>query len=132
VKPTDIFFVQKTQQAMRALEDARMRGARERTLLALALVVSRVHVNHLVKPVPNVQAAMVRMRSEAARHAAKLAAEEVTQYESAPRCQESTDTLYETMLACRTVFPREAALLRRALSGPAAEGGGSDSVPHCP
>jgi len=82
VKPTDLFIVQKTQQAMRALEDARMRGAREHTLLALALVVSRVQVNHLVKPVPSVQAAMVRLRSETARHAAKLAAEQVIQYES--------------------------------------------------
>jgi hypothetical protein len=121
VKPADLFIVQKTQQAMRALEDARMRGARERTLLALALVVSRVQVNHLVKPVPSVQAAMVRLRSETARHAAKLAAEQVTQYESGPRCQAKTDILYETMRVCRGVFPREAAVLRRALSGSAPE-----------
>jgi hypothetical protein len=121
VKPTDLFIVQKTQQAMRALEDARMRGAREHTLLALALVVSRVQVNHLVKPVPSVQAAMVRLRSETARHAAKLAAEQVIQYESEPRSQASTDVLQETMQACRVVFPREAAVLRRALDARAPE-----------
>lgn len=125
MKPTDLFIVQKTQQAMRALEDARIRGARERTLLALALVVSRVQVNHLVKPVPSVQAAMVRLRSEAARHAAKLAAEQVTQYESEPYSQSNTDILHETMKACRGVFPREAAMLRRALNGP--ELGADDS-----
>jgi hypothetical protein len=106
---------------MRALEDARMRGAREQTLLALALVVSRVQVNHLVKPVPSVQAAMVRLRSETARHAAKLAADQVIQYESEPRSQASTDILQETMQACRVVFPREAAALRRALDAPAPE-----------
>jgi hypothetical protein len=121
VKPTDLFIVQKTQQAMRALEDARMRGAREHTLLALALVVSRVQVNHLVKPVPSVQAAMVRLRSETTRHAARLAAEQVTQYESEPRSQVSTDMLNETMRACRGVFPREAAVLQRALDGPTPE-----------
>jgi hypothetical protein len=117
VKPTDLFIVQKTQQAMRALEDARMRAAREHTLLALALVVSRVQVNHLVKPVPSVQAALVRLRSETTRHAAKLAAEQVIQYESEPRSQASADILRETMQACRVVFPREAAILRRALDG---------------
>jgi hypothetical protein len=121
VKPTDLFIVQKTQQAMRALEDARMRGAREHTLLALALVVSRVQVNHLVKPVPSVQAAMVRLRSETTRHAARLAAEQVTQYESEPRSQVSTDMLNETMRACRGVFPRAAAVLQRALDGPTPE-----------
>lgn len=118
-------MVQKTQQAMRVLEDARMRGARERTLLALALVVSRVQVNHLVKPVPSVQAAIVRLRSETTRHAAKLAAEQVMQYESEPRSQSSTDMLYETMQACRGVFPREAAVLRRAINSPEAGPAGS-------
>jgi hypothetical protein len=121
VKPADLFMTQKTQQAMRALEDARMRGAREHTLLALALVVSRVQVNHLVKPVPCVQAAIVRLRSETTRHAAKLAAEQVTQYESEPRSQVNTDILQETMRACRGVFPREAAVLQRALDRPASE-----------
>jgi hypothetical protein len=125
MNPTDLFKFQKTQQAMRVLEDARMRGARERTLLALALVVSRVQVNHLVKPVPSVQAAMVRLRSETTRHAAKLAAAEVTQYESEPRCQATTDIMYETMRACRGVFPREAAALRRALGDSAPEGDGA-------
>jgi len=114
-------MAQKTQQAMRALEDARMRGAREHTLHALALVVSRVQVNQLVKPVPSVQAAMVRLRSETTRHAAKLAAEQVTQYESEPRSQVSTDILHETMRACRGVFPREAAVLQRALNEAAPE-----------
>jgi hypothetical protein len=118
VKAADLFIVQKTQQAMRVLEDARMRGARERTLLALALVVSRVQVNHLVKPVPCVQAAIVRLRSETTRHAAKLAAEQVTQYENDSRSQASKDVLHETMQACRGVFPREAAVLQRALNGP--------------
>lgn len=117
MNPSDLFKAQKTQQAMRALEDARMRGAREHTLLALALVVSRVQVNHLVKPVPSVQAAMVRLRAETARHAAKLAAEQVTQYESRPRSQVDTDIMYETMRACRGIFPREAAVLQRALDG---------------
>jgi hypothetical protein len=126
VKPADLFIVQKTQQAMRALEDARMRGARERTLLALALVVSRVQVNHLVKPVPSVQAAMVRLRSETARHAAKLAAEQVTQYESEPRSQASKDVLHETMQACRGIFPREAAVLQRALNSPTPARNGSE------
>ena len=121
MNPTDLFKAQKTQQAMRALEDARMRAARERTLHALALVVSRVQVNHLVKPVPSVQAAMVRLRSETTRHAAKLAAEQVTQYECEPRCQANTAIMYETMRACRGVFPREAAVLRRALDGSASE-----------
>ena len=102
-----------------------MRGARERTLLALALVVSRVQVNHLVKPVPSVQAAIVRLRSETTRHAAKLAAEQVMQYESEPRSQSSTDMLYETMQACRGVFPREAAVLRRAINSPEAGPAGS-------
>ena len=126
VKPADLFMVQKTQQAMRVLEDARMRGAREHSLLALALVVSRVQVNHLVKPVPSVQAAIVRLRSETTRHAAKLAAEQVMQFESGPRCQASTDMLQETMRACHAVFPREAAVLRRALDGPTAELEGSE------
>jgi hypothetical protein len=129
MNPTDLFKVQKTQQAMRALEDARMRGARERTLLALALVVSRVQVNHLVRPVPSVQAAMVRLRSETTRHAAKLAAEQVTQYESEPRSQATTDIMYETMRACRGVFPREAALLQRALGDSAPEGDSADRSP---
>lgn len=124
--PPDLFIVQKTEQAMRALEDARMRGARERTLLALALVVSRVQVNHLVKPVPSVQAAMVRLRSETTRHAAKLAAEQVTQYQSEPRCQASTDILHETIRACRGVFPREVAVLQRALDGPVPECDGAE------
>jgi hypothetical protein len=115
MKPTDVFITQKTQQAIRALDSARMRGAHERTLRELALIVSRVQVNPLVKPLPSVRAAMVRLRSETDRHAAQLAAEQVTRYETEPRSQHSTDELYETMRACSGVFPRVAATLRRAL-----------------
>ncbi len=88
--------------------------------------MSRVQVNHLVKPVPSVQAAIVRLRSETTRHAAKLAAEQVMQFESEPRCQAATDMLHETMRACRGVFPREAAVLQRALDGPTSELAGSE------
>jgi hypothetical protein len=121
MKPTDVFITQKIQQAIRALESARMRCANERTLRELALVVSRVHVNHLVKPLASVRTAIVRLRSETDRHAARLAAEQVTRYQAGPRSQQSTNELYETMRACRGVFPREAAVLRRALE---AEQGG--------
>ena len=104
-----------------------MRSANERTLLELALVVSRVQVNPLVKPLPSVRAAMVRLRSQTERHAAQLAAEQVTRYEAEPRSQQSTNELYEAMRACRGVFPREAAMLRRALG---AEHAGGDSPPE--
>lgn len=115
MNPTGVFMVQKTQQAIRALEGARLRAARERTLLALALVVSRVDVNQLVKPLPSVRAAMVRLRSETERHAAKLAAEQVARYQAEPRSTQSANELNETIRACRGIFPREAAVLRRAL-----------------
>lgn len=115
MKPTDVFITQKIQQAIRSLESARMKGANECTLRELALVVSRVQVNHLVKPLPSVRAAMVRFRSETDRHAAQLVAEQVDRYEAEPRSQQSTDELHETMRVCRGVFPREAAILRRAL-----------------
>ena len=125
MNPTEVFIAHKTQQAIRALDSARVRGASERTLLELALIVSRVQVNQLVKPLPSVRAAMVRLRSETDRHAAQLAAEQVARYESEPRSQQSTDELYAAMRACCGVFPREAALLRRALG---AERVGTDST----
>lgn len=127
MNPTELFIVQKTLQAIGALESARMRGAREHTLLALALVVSRVQVNHLVKAVPSVRAAMVRLRSETERHAAKLAAEEVSRYLAEPHSEKTSIDLNETMRACRGVFPREATVLRRAL-GIDRVGAGSEPV----
>jgi hypothetical protein len=115
MNPTQLFIVQKTQEAIRALEGARVRAAQERTLLGLALVVSRVQVNQLAKPVPSVRAAMFRLHAETQRHAAHLATEQVTRYEAEPRSERSSTALYETMRACTRVFPREAAVLRRAL-----------------
>jgi hypothetical protein len=126
MNPTDVFITQKTQQAIRSLDSARMRGANESTLLELALVVSRVQVNHLVKPLPSVRAAMVRFRSETDRHAALLVAEQVNRYEAEPHSQQSTTELRETIRACRGVFPREAAILRRALD---AQQGGAPAAP---
>jgi hypothetical protein len=118
MNPTDLFITQKMQQAIRSLESARMRAANERNLRELALLVSRVQVNHLVKPLPTVRAAMVRLRSETDRHAAQLVAEQVNRYEGEPRSRRSTNELHETMRACHGVFPREAAILRRALEAP--------------
>jgi hypothetical protein len=115
MKSMQLFMVEKTQQAVLALEAARVRAPRERTLLALALLVARVQVNHLVKPVPSVRAAAHRLRSETERRAAQLAAEQVTRYEAEPRSEQSSSELYQTLRACRGVFPREAAVLRRAL-----------------
>ena len=116
MNPTQLFMAQKTQQAVLALEAARLRAPRERTLLALALLVGRVYVNHLVKPVPSVRAAAHRLRSETERRAAQLAAEQVIRYETEPRSQQSSSELYQTLRACCGVFPREAAVLRRALA----------------
>jgi hypothetical protein len=96
------------------LDTVRLRAQRERTLLGLALVISHVQVNQLVKPVPSVRAAMFRLHTEAQRHAARLAAEQVTRYAAEPHSQGSSDALCETIRACSQVFPREAALLRRA------------------
>jgi hypothetical protein len=121
MNPTETFIAQKTRQAIQALEVARVRGASERTLLALALLVSRVQVNHLVKPVPSVRAAMVRLRSETERHAARLAAEQVTRYQAEAHSQQNTHELYQAMQACSNVFPREAAVLRRILDAEAPE-----------
>jgi hypothetical protein len=117
MKSTDVFITQKTQQAIRALESARIKSANERTLRELALIVSRVQVNPLVKPLPSVRAAFVRLRLEAGRHAAHLAVEQITRYETEPRAQQTTNELCEAMHACHGVFPREAAMLRRALDG---------------
>lgn len=113
MNPGQLFIAQKTQQAMRALEIARVRAQQERTLLGLALVVSRVQVNQLVRAVPSVRAAMFRLHTESQRHAARLASEQVTHYQAELRCAGASDALHETIRACSTVFPREAALLRR-------------------
>jgi hypothetical protein len=92
-----------------------VRALRERTLLGLALVVSRVQVNQLAKPVPSVRAAMYRLQTQTQRHAALLASEQVSRYEVEPRTAQSSNALYETMRGCSRVFPREAAVLLRAL-----------------
>jgi len=115
LKSTQLFLVEKTQQAMVALERARLRVPHEPTLLALAHVVGRMQVNHLVKPVPSVRAAMIRLRSEAGRRAARLAAELVARYEAEPCSERSSHELHETLRACSGVFPSEVAVLRRAL-----------------
>jgi hypothetical protein len=121
-----LFIDQKTREAVVALDAARLRAARERNLLALAHVVTRVQVNHLVKPLPSVRAAAYRLRAETERHAAQLAAEQVTRYQSEPRSPESAQALYDTFRACCRVFPREAALLRRLLE---AEPGAASQFP---
>jgi hypothetical protein len=113
VNPTQLFMAQKTQQAVRVLEAARVRAQHERTLLGLALLVSRVQVNQLVRPVPSVRAAMFRLQAESRRHAARLAAEQVSRYQTEPRSEEISDALHQTIRACSMVFPQEAALLRR-------------------
>ena len=114
MNPTQLFIAQKTQEAMRALEGARVRARQERTLLGLAQVISRVQVNQLVRPLPGVRAAMHQLHAESRRRAAQLAAEQVTRYLAGPRSQENSTALDETIRACHTVFPREAALLRRS------------------
>jgi hypothetical protein len=91
MNPTDGFINHKIQQAIPSLESARMKGANECTLREKVLVVSRVQVNHLVKPLPNVRAGVVRFRSETDRHASQLIAEQVNRYEAEPRSQQSTD-----------------------------------------
>jgi hypothetical protein len=128
MNPNQPFIDLKTREAIVALDSARLRAARERTLLALALVVSRVQVNHLVKPMPGVRAAAYRLRSESERHAAQLTAEQVARYQAEPHSAQGDQELSETILACSRVFPREAAVLRRLLeTGEAA--GASDSPP---
>jgi hypothetical protein len=115
VNPDQLFIIEKTRLAILALERARVRAPRELTLLALALVVGRVQVNHLVKAVPSVRAAMVRLRSESERHAARLVAELITRYEAGPCSKQSSQELHETLRACCGVFPHAAEVLRRAL-----------------
>jgi hypothetical protein len=115
MNPTQLFIAEKTKLAILALERARVRAPHESTLLALALVVGRVQVNHLVKPVPSVRAAMFRLREESARRAAQLAAELVSRYEAEADSPQRSQELQEALRACCGVFPREAAVLRRAL-----------------
>ena len=112
---TKLFLEQKTRQAVLALDAARARAAGERSLLALAQVVSRVQVNHLVKPLPSVRAAAFRLRAETERHAAQLAAAQLARYRAEPRSAHGMQELAETFRACRGVFPREAAALRCVL-----------------
>jgi hypothetical protein len=114
MNPTQLFIAEKTQQAIRTIELARVRARQERTLLGLALVVSRVQVNQLVRPLPSVRAAMLQLHAQTQRHAALLATEQVTRYQAEPRSEENSNALQETIRACTTVFPREAALLRRS------------------
>ena len=56
--PNQLFIDQRTQQAIRSLEGARLRAQREHTLIGVALVVSRVQVNQLVRSLPLVRAAI--------------------------------------------------------------------------
>jgi hypothetical protein len=114
MNPTQLFIAQKTQQAIRAVEVARLRAPLERTLRNLALLVGRVQVSQLVKPLPSVRAALFRLHAQTQRRAAQLLTEEVSRYQAEPSAQNSI-ALYETMRACSSVFPREAAALRRAL-----------------
>ena len=81
-----------------------MRAQREPTLLALALVVARVQVNHLVRPVPSVRAAITRLRSEADRRAAQLVTELVARYEADWCSERDSQELRETFRACRGIF----------------------------
>lgn len=109
------FLELKTREAIVKLDAARLRAARERTLLGLALVISRVQVNHLVKPMPGVRAAAHRLRAESERHAAQLVVEQVVRYRREPHSPDSARELSETLRACVRVFPREAAVLRSLL-----------------
>src|ERR1700722_231749 len=115
------YITQKTQQALIALDAARARAAHECTLLQLAHIVSRVHVNPLVKPLLPVRAAAQRLRAESERRAAQLAAALVSQFEATNRSPPSAQLLSDTYEACRVVFPREASLLRRALEAAPAQ-----------
>jgi hypothetical protein len=109
------YIAQKTQQALIALNAARARAAHECTLMQLAHIVSRVHVNPLVKPLLSVRAAAHRLRAESERRAAQLAAALLNQFEATNRSPPTAQLLSDTYEACRVVFPREATLLRRAL-----------------
>lgn len=125
---TQLFIAQKTEQAILALERARMRAQREPTLLALALVVARVQVNHLVRPVPSVRAAITRLRSEADRGAAQLVTELVARYEADWCSERDSQELRETFRACRGIFFREATVLRRVLEAKRVDADGDQSV----
>jgi hypothetical protein len=113
MNPNQFYIDQKAQQAILALDAARARAGRERTLMELALVVSRVHVNHLVKPLPPVRAALHRLRAESERRAAQLAAAFVIRHQAEPPSSDNRQLLADTCEACRKVFPREARLLQR-------------------
>ncbi|MGA2023839.1 MAG: hypothetical protein ABSH23_03665 [Steroidobacteraceae bacterium] len=113
MNPNQFYIDQKAQQAILTLDAARARAGRERTLLELALMVSRVHVNHLVKPLPTVRASLFRLRAESERRAAQLAAALVMRLQAEPRSAENAQLLADTCEACRKVFPREARLLQR-------------------
>jgi hypothetical protein len=113
--PTKLFIDLKTREAVLALDAARLRAAREHSLLSLALVVARVQVNHLVKPLPSVRAAAYRLRTQTERHAAQLLDAQLTRYGAEPDSRERQLELHETIQACCRVFPREAAALRRLL-----------------
>jgi hypothetical protein len=115
LKVTQLFVDQKARQAILLLNAARVRATYESTLSGLALVVRRVQVNHLVKPLPRVRAVAFLLRSETERRAARLASELLTRFAAEPRSQESSQLLHKTYLACCGIFPREAAALRRVL-----------------
>jgi hypothetical protein len=130
---TQLFVDQKARQAIILLNAARVRAAYESTLSGLALVVRRVHVNHLVKPLPRVRAVAYLLRSETERRAARLASELLTRFQAEPRSQESSQQLQLTYQACCGIFPREAAALRRVLEAERVVAGGSEpSSTTCP
>lgn len=116
MNPTQLFMLQKTRQAIVALEGARVRAQQQRTLLGLALVISRVQINQLVSATPSVRAAMFRLRTQTGRQAARLVAEQVSCYQAEPYSEVNSNALRQTIQACDKVFPREAALLRACVS----------------
>ena len=116
MNPNQHFIDEKTQQAVLALDAARARAGRERTLIELAHVVSRVQVNHLVKPLPRVRAAAHRLRAETERRAAQMAAALMTRLQAEPCSEANAKLLADTCEACSKVFPREALLLQSLLA----------------
>ena len=123
---TQTFVDQKARQAILVLNAARVRATYETTLSGLALVVRRVQVNHLVKPLARVRAVAYLLRSETERRAARLASELLTRLEAEPRSQESSQQLRKTYQACCGIFPREAAALRRVLEADRVAAGGTE------
>jgi hypothetical protein len=123
---TQLFVEQKARQAILLLNAARVRATYENTLAGLALVVRRVQVNHLVKPLARVRAVANLLRSETERRAARLASELLTRFEAEPRSQESSQQLQLTYQACCGIFPREAAALRRVLETDRLAAGGTE------